>query len=63
MRCVSVYGKTELTYTKPTTRLKGHMAGYDPSTAPEFKWPKRLDKVREEIRQKARERNKRANQQ
>ena len=58
--CEEVYGKTELTYTKPATRLTGHLEGYDPSTAPEFKWPKRLDKAREEIRQKVRDRNRRA---
>ena len=60
--CEEVYGKTEIKYTKPATRLKGHLAGYDPSTAPEFKWPERLDKAREEIRQKARERDKKANE-
>ena len=60
--CEEVYGKTELKYTKPATRLTGHLEGYDPSTAPEFKWPERLDKVREEIRQKARARDRKANE-
>lgn len=55
--CREVYGETELVYTKPATRLSGHMAGYDPKNAPEFRWPKRLDKAREEIRRKARERS------
>ncbi len=56
--CREVYGETELVYTKPATRLVGHMAGYDPNAAPTFVWPKRLDKAREEIQRKARERSK-----
>lgn len=51
--CREVFGDTKLKYTKPTTRLTGHLEGYDPSKAPRFVWPKRLDKVRAEIRQKA----------
>lgn len=40
--CEEVFGKTELEYTKPVTRLTGHLKGYDPSKAPSFKWPDRL---------------------
>ncbi len=54
--CKEVFGDTELTYTKPTTRLKGHLTGYDPRQAPTFRWPKRLDQARAEIRQKAQQR-------
>lgn len=55
--CEEVFGDTKLVYTKPATRLKGHLAGYDPKTAPKFKWPKRLDKTRREIREKAQKRS------
>jgi hypothetical protein len=56
--CEEVFGDTKLVYTKPITRLQGHMAGYDPKKAPTFRWPKRLDKVRAEIRRKAQNRGK-----
>lgn len=56
--CKEVFGETELKYTKPTTRLHGHMEGYDPSKAPTFKWPARLKEVKEEIRRKAQARSK-----
>jgi hypothetical protein len=52
--CKEVFGDTELVYTKPATRLKDHLAGYDPSKAPRFQWPERLKKSNEEIRGKAR---------
>ncbi len=30
-------------YTRPETRVgRGHLAGYDPSAAPEFRWPERV---------------------
>ncbi|BDS06515.1 hypothetical protein NT6N_15550 [Oceaniferula spumae] len=48
--CREVFGETILTYTKPATRLTGHMKGYDPSKAPTFKWPDRLKKAKDEIR-------------
>jgi hypothetical protein len=51
-----VFGETELVYTKPATRLVGHLAGYDPKTAPTFRWPKRLDKARQKIKRQVRER-------
>ncbi|MFK7851362.1 MAG: hypothetical protein AB8D78_10330 [Akkermansiaceae bacterium] len=52
--CEEVFGKTELVYTKPATRLTGHMKGYDPSKAPTFKWPERLLKAKAAIRESAR---------
>ncbi|MCA1963909.1 MAG: hypothetical protein LDL31_08200 [Prosthecobacter sp.] len=59
--CREVFGDTELKYTKPQTRLTGHLAGYDPKTAPKFTWPAHLDKARELIRAKARARSEAAN--
>ena len=47
--CREVFGDTKLVYTKPATRLVGHLAGYDRSQAPRFVWPKRLDAVRAQI--------------
>lgn len=58
--CREVFGDTELRYTKPATRLTGHMAGYDPSKAPTFVWPDRLKQVRELIRARAEERDRNA---
>ncbi len=60
--CKEVFGDTELKYTKPATRLTGHMKGYDPAKAPHFKWPKRLTKAQELIRRAARMRSKKANE-
>ena len=51
--CEEVFGETELTYTKPTTRLRGHLADYDPSKAPKFSWPEHLVKIGDEIRNNA----------
>lgn len=56
--CREVFGDTELAYTKPTTRLHGHLKGYDPSKAPTFEWPARLDEVRNAIKEKAKARSK-----
>ena len=47
--CKEVFGETDLTYTKPNTRLTGHLAGYDPTQAPRFEWPPRLNQAREQI--------------
>ncbi len=58
--CREVFGDTELKYTKPATRLRDHLAGYDPSTAPTFTWPERLTKKRDEVRQKAQDRSRAA---
>lgn len=54
--CEEVFGGTKLVYTKPATRLTGHLAGYDPAKAPRFVWPARLKKARAAIRRKARNR-------
>lgn len=59
--CREVFRDTELTYTKPATRLTGHMAGYDPAKAPTFVWPDRLKAVRAEIIRQARQRDQTAN--
>jgi Mlc titration factor MtfA (ptsG expression regulator) len=48
--CREVFGDTVLKYTKPQTRLTGHLAGYDPSKAPKFVWPDRLMKARGSIK-------------
>jgi len=40
--CEEVFGETKLVYTKPGTRLAGHLEGYDPGKAPKFAWPERL---------------------
>ena len=58
--CREVFGDTELKYTKPATRLRGHLAGYDPSMAPTFVWPERLNFARKRIRAAAEARNKAA---
>ncbi len=55
--CREVFGDTGLKYTKPATRLRDHLAGYDPATAPTFTWPARLDKVKAEIKAKAQARS------
>ncbi|NND96885.1 MAG: hypothetical protein HKN47_06095 [Pirellulaceae bacterium] len=49
--CEEVFGKTKLVYTKPTTRLEGHLAGYDPEKSPSFQWPERLNKTKQKIRE------------
>ncbi len=58
--CREVFGDTELKYTKPTTRLTGHMAGYDPEKAPTFVWPDRLKKAKDLIRKSAEARDQKA---
>jgi hypothetical protein len=59
--CREVFGDTEIQYTKPATRLTGHLAGYDPSKAPKFVWPERLNAIKAEISRKAQERDQQAN--
>ncbi len=59
--CKEVFGDTQLVYTKPATRLKDHLAGYDPATAPKFVWPARLKQAKDEIRAKAQKRSDDAN--
>jgi hypothetical protein len=54
--CREVFGETRLQYTKPQTRLKDHLAGYDPATAPTFRWPERLKHAQREILRRAQSR-------
>lgn len=54
--CREVFGETQLQYTKPQTRLKDHLEGYDPTTAPMFVWPERLKHAQREILRKAQSR-------
>lgn len=58
--CEEVFGETQLAYSKPATRLKDHLAGYDPAAAPIFRWPERLRQQQREIVKKARERSRAA---
>lgn len=55
--CREVFGETVLKYTRPATRLTGHLAGYDPSTSPRFEWPQRLAQAQLAIRRQAEQRN------
>ena len=55
--CREIFGDTVLKYTKPATRLTGHMAGYDPAKAPTFVWPDRLKDVKADIKRKAQARS------
>ncbi|MBE3134322.1 MAG: hypothetical protein IMZ55_12685 [Acidobacteria bacterium] len=59
--CREGFGDTAPQYTKPASRLTGHLAGYDPATAPTFGWPERLKQAKAEIRAKAEARDKAAN--
>ena len=58
--CREVFGDTKLVYTKPATRLAGHLAGYDPTQAPGFVWPERLKEAQAEIRRQAEARSRAA---
>lgn len=58
--CREVFGDTELTYTRPETRLTGHLEGFDPRSAPTFQWPARLKQAKEQIRRHAEERERKA---
>lgn len=60
--CREVFRETELRYTRPETRLSGHMAGFDLQTAPKFVWPERLMQARSKILQQARKRSDAATQ-
>jgi len=60
--CKELFGDTEIKYTKPTTRLTGHMQGYDPAKSPEFVWPDRLVEVKKKIREAAQRRSDTANE-
>jgi uncharacterized protein (DUF885 family) len=59
--CREVFGETVLKYTKPATRLTGHMEGYDPQKAPRFVWPERLNLAKAEIHAQAKVRSATAN--
>jgi len=59
--CREVFGDTAPPYTRPATRLTGHLAGYDPATAPRFVWPERLQKAKAEIHAQAQARDQAAN--
>lgn len=59
--CREVFGDTQLRYSKPTTRLVGHLHGYDPAAAPTFQWPERLANAKAAIRRAAERRNREAN--
>jgi hypothetical protein len=59
--CREVFGDADFKYTKPATRLTGHLAGYDPTTAPSFAWPERLTAAKVEIKAAAVARDKAAN--
>ena len=48
---------TSSPYTRPATRLTGHLTGYDPAQAPTFAWPERLTQAKSEIRRKPEERS------
>ena len=56
--CREVFGETVLKYTRPETRLTGHLAGYNPATAPTFVWPERLKEQKAKIRAEAEARGK-----
>jgi hypothetical protein len=55
--CREVFGDTEFKYTKPATRLTGHLAGYEPAQAPTFHWPERLLHAKREIEASVKARN------
>jgi hypothetical protein len=55
-----VFGNAEFRYTKPVTRLTGHLSGDDPTKSPRFEFPKRLEEVRKLIRAAAQKRGKNA---
>ena len=59
--CREVFADTQVKYTKPATRLTGHLEGYDPAKAPTFAWPERLQAIKAAIRDKAQARDREAN--
>lgn len=58
--CREVFGDTKLVYSKPTSRLHGHLEGYNPKSAPQFRWPDRLEKAHAAILADAQRRNREA---
>ena len=55
--CREVFRDTELRYPRPETRLRDHLAGYDPASAVKFEWPARLAEAQRAIRRAAEQRN------
>ncbi len=55
--CREIFLDTQLRYTKPTTRLVDHMAGFDPKLSPTFAWPERLIEAQKAIRKQVELRN------
>ena len=48
--CKEVFRDTAFQYSRPTKRLQQpHLKGYDPRTAPIFRWPKRLEDAQKQI--------------
>ncbi len=58
--CREVFGDTAISYSKPATRLTGHLAGYEPTMAPRFTWPDRLRKAKRQIAAQAKARSEQA---
>ena len=58
--CREVFGDTELRYTKPASRLTGHLEGYDPASAPRFEWLERLKEAKAAIGRAARQRERKS---
>jgi len=58
--CREVFRDTEVRYSKPATRLTGHLMGYDPAMGPVFVWPDRLKEAKMAIRRQAELRNSQA---
>ncbi len=54
--CQEAFGETELVYTKPGTRLQGHLEGYEPRKAPRFAWPARLKAAQKRIQEEVKRR-------
>ena len=46
----------ELVYTKPGTRLHGHLEGYEPRKAPRIAWPARLKAAQKRIKEEVKRR-------
>ena len=59
--CKEVFRDTEFEYTKPPTRLTGHLAGYDPAKSPTFEWPERLKKLGDVVRQQSLDKRRKKN--
>ncbi|MFO0012053.1 MAG: hypothetical protein ACK553_04860 [Planctomycetota bacterium] len=55
--CREVFGETQLVYSKPASRLHGHLEGFDPASAPRFRWPPRLELINRRIIEAAEKRS------